>query len=118
MRILDVDQVPLAEAPGLTRHLVEGERVAFAFVSPTGVILFTDLRILIILREHLLDERIETSSYPYREVRHFSINEGQGETTRSTIRIWLGVEPQPLHLRANAGTELGGLQRMLAASLS
>ena len=117
MRILDVDQVPPNQAPELTGHLVEGEQVHFAFVSATGLILFTSLRIMIVQREHLLDERLDTMSYPYREVRHFSLVEGTAASTRSALRIWLGAEPQPLQLRANEGTELGPLQRLLASRL-
>jgi hypothetical protein len=117
MRILDVDQVAPAEAQGLTDHLIEDERIEAAFLSATGFILFTELRILIVQREHLLDERVETSSYPYRQLRHFALAEGQGEGSRSTIRIWLGSEPQPLQLRANPGTAFVGLQRLLAARL-
>ncbi|HEX8572855.1 MAG TPA: PH domain-containing protein [Allosphingosinicella sp.] len=117
MRILDVDQAAPAEAAALTDHLVPGEAVHAAFVAPTGSILFTDRRILIAQREHLLEARIETSSWPYREVRHFSIQEGVAAESRTTVRVWLGEEAQPLHLRANPGTDLRPLQRLLAERL-
>jgi hypothetical protein len=118
MRILDVDHSPPDEAAALTAHLVVEEVVHAAFVAPTGLILFTDRRILLVQREHLLEARIETSSYPYRAVRHFSIQEGESGQSRSTVRIWLGDEAQPLHLRANAGTDLRPLQRLLAERLA
>jgi len=117
MRILDVDQVSPAQAATLTTHLVEGERVHAAFQSATGAILFTDLRILLAQREHLLEEKIETSSYPYRELRHFALTEGQSGASRSVLRIWLGAEPQPLHLRANPDADFTDLQRLLASKL-
>jgi hypothetical protein len=117
MRILDVDQVAPSEAIALTEHLIEDEPIHVAFVSATGLILFTELRILTVQREHLLDERIETSSYPYRELRHFSLAEAPSGSARTAIRIWLGAEPQPLQLRANPGTGFVGLQRLLAAKI-
>ena len=117
MRILDVDQAPPAEATGLTGHLVAGETVHAAFRAPTGAILFTDRRIVIAQREHLLEARVETSSWPYRAVRHFSIQEGEAADSRAAIRIWLGDEAQPLHLRANPGTDLRALQGLLAGKL-
>jgi hypothetical protein len=116
MRILDVDELSPTEAAERTRHLVEGERVHAGFSAATGLILFTDLRILIVQREHLLQEKIETSSYPWRQLRHFSITDA-AEGNRSVVRIWIADEPQPLHLRANAGTELDALQRLLAMKL-
>jgi hypothetical protein len=118
MRILDVDQSPPADAAALTAHLVPGETVHAAFVAPTGAILFTDRRIVLAQREHLLEARIETGSWPYRSVRHFSIQEGEAAESRSTIRVWLGDESQPLHLRANPGTDLRPLQRLLADKLA
>ena len=118
MRILDVDQSPAADAARLTAHLVEGETVHAAFAAPTEIILFTNRRILLAQREHLLEARIETSSYPYRAVRHFSIQEGKSAESRSALRIWLGDEAQPLHLRANPGTDLRPLQRLLAEQLA
>jgi hypothetical protein len=118
MRILDVDQAPTGEAAALTPHLAPGETIDAAFAAPTGAILFTDRRIVIAQREHLLEVRTETSSYPYRSVRHFSIQEGESAGSRSAVRIWLGDEAQPLHLRANPGTDLRPLQRLLADRLA
>jgi hypothetical protein len=116
MRILDVDAVSPADARLYTEHLVDGEAVGALFVSTTGTIMFTDLRILLLVREHLLEEKAETISYPYREVRRFSIQEGA--ESRSNLRIWLGEDGHPLHLRANPGTELHSLQRLLAEKLA
>ncbi|HYD36352.1 MAG TPA: PH domain-containing protein [Allosphingosinicella sp.] len=117
MRILDVDQVPPLDAAVLTAHLVTGEAVHAAYSAPTGAILFTDRRILMVQREHLLEARIETSSWPYRAVRHFSIQEGEAEDSRTAMRIWLGDETHPLHLRANPGADLRALQGLLADKL-
>ena len=116
MRILDVAPARPSEARGLTAHLFDEEEVLAAFASPTGSVLFTARRILLVQREHLLEARVETSSYPYREVRRFSIQEGADG--RSAVRIWLGDEDHPLHLRAQAGAELSRLQHLLAERLA
>jgi len=115
MRILDIEPVSPAEASALTPHLVEGEAADAAFASPTGSVLFTPLRLLLVTREKLLEEKVETASWPYREIRHFSIQDS--EDGRAALRIWLGAEAQPLHLRARAGIDLGPLQRLLAERL-
>jgi hypothetical protein len=117
MRILDVDQAAPSDAAALTNHLVPDETVHAAFVASTGAILFTDRRIVLAQREHLLEARTETSSWPYRSVRHFSIQEGEASDSRTIVRVWLGDDPQPLHLRANPGTDLRPLQRLLADRL-
>ena len=117
MRILDVDAVAPAEASALTGHLLADEAVHAAFQSPTGAVIFTEGRIVLIQRESLLEEKIETSSFSYRAVHHFALTEGAAASSRTALRIWLGAEPQPLHLRAGAGTDLTALQRLLAAKI-
>jgi hypothetical protein len=117
MRILDVDAIAAAEAAGLTPHLLAGEDVEAGFRSPTAMVLFTGRRILLVQREALLDERVETSSFSYRAMRQFSVLEGSGGEGRGAVKIWLGADPQPLHLRAGPGTDLRALQQLLAAKL-
>jgi hypothetical protein len=115
MRILDVEAASSAEARELSSHLVEDEAVQAAFASAVGAVLFTDRRIVLVQREHLLEEKVEATSWPWRALRHFAVQESAGG--RAILRIWLGDDPQPLHLRAASGTDLRGLQRLLVARL-
>ena len=117
MRIFNVDSVAPADRPALGGLLLPEERVEVAFTSPTTRILFSDRRIIVEQTQNLLSERVETSSFSYRSMQHFSLLEGAAEG-RSEIRIWLASDPQPLHLRANEGTELAALHRLLAEKLS
>jgi hypothetical protein len=116
MRILDVEEVEGGEGSLVTGQLVEGETVHAAFRSPTASVLFTDRRILLVEQSALLDVRVETSSFSYRAMRQFSLLEA-GSDRRAAIRIWLGGDPQPLHLRGNPGTDMARLQRLLAEKL-
>lgn len=118
MRILDVDQVPPAEAAELTPHLLAGEPVLAAFRATTAAVVLTELRILLAVREALLVEKVETGSWPWRAVQHFALLEAAGDESRAALKIWLGSEPQPLHLRANPGTDLRPIQRLLAERLA
>lgn len=95
-----------------------GEEVRAAFISATGAILFTGRRILIVTHEHLLEERVETSSYPYREVRRFALQESASGEGLRQLRIWLGDEDHPLQLRARGDTDLRPLHRLLAEMLA
>ena len=119
MRILDVERVASADVSALTAHLMPGEPVHLAFRSATGAIIFAETRMILILKENLLEEKTETSSYSYRAIRHFSLTEGGGGGAggRGVVRIWLGDE-QPLHLRGSTGADLAALQLHLAARLA
>jgi len=116
MRILDVEAASPSDARELGGHLVEGEKVHAAFASAVGAVLFTERRILLVQREHLLEEKIEATSWPWRELRHFAIQESAGG--RAMLRLWLGDDPQPLHLRAGSGTDLRPLQDLLVSKIA
>jgi hypothetical protein len=117
MRIFDVDAIAPGDQEGLTDQLLPDEQVHLAYRAATSTILFTDRRILTVQLQVLLSERLETSSFSYRAMRQFALLEGASAETRSEIRIWIGADAHPLHLRANAGTNLTALQRLLAQML-
>lgn len=117
MRILNVDSVAPSERAGLSDQLLPDESVEAAFQSQTTTVLFTDRRIVTMQLQVLLAERLETSSYSYRAIRQFSMIQGSPPESRSEIRVWLGADPQPLHLRANDGTDLAPLHRLLAEKM-
>ena len=118
MRIFNVDSVAAADRTGLSDQLLLNERIEEAFRSPASTILFTERRIVTIQLQVLLTERLETSSFSYRAMRQFSMVQGAPHESRSEIRIWLGADPQPLHLRANEGTDLAPLHRILGEKMA
>ncbi|MDP8993460.1 MAG: PH domain-containing protein [Pseudomonadota bacterium] len=117
MRIFDVDTLDPAALDDLAGHLIPGEVVEEAFGASGTTILFTDRRIVTMRVHALLAERLETTSYPYRAIRSFTLLQGAPGESRTEFRIWLDSDAHPLHLRANSGTGLGKLQRLLAAKL-
>ena len=117
MRIFDVDSIAASERERLTDPLLPGEAIREAFRAASTTILFTDRRILTIQLHVLLSERLETSSFSYRALRQFSMLQGASSEGRSEVKIWLGADTQPLHLRANEGTDLAALHRLLAEML-
>lgn len=117
MRIFNVDAINPADVPGFTDQLMPGETVRAAFASETTTILFTERRIVTIQLQVLLTERLETSSFSWRAMRQFSMLQGAASEGRSELKIWLGADPQPLHLRAGEDTDLASLHRLLVEKL-
>ena len=118
MRIMDVERIGPEDRKELTDRLLSGEELHEAFRASGSTILFTDRRIVTVQRQVLLTERIETTSFSYGTLRQFSILEGAPPETRAELRIWIGSEPNPLHLRANDGGDLKRLEQLLAARLT
>lgn len=117
MRIFNVDAIAPEDVAALGVQLLPDEVVHAAFNAATSTILFTDRRIVTIQLQVLLAERVETSSFSYSAMHQFSMLQGTPPESRSEIRIWLGNDAHPLHLRANEGTDLTPLHRLLATRL-
>ena len=117
MRIFDVDTIAPSERQRIADPLLPDETIREAFRAASTTILFTDRRILTVQLHVLLTERLETSSFSYRTLRQFSMLRGSSSEGRSEVKIWLGTDTQPLHLRANEGTDLAALHRLLAEML-
>ncbi len=118
MRIFDVDAIDPQDPAALSNQLLPGEVVHQAFKATSTTILFTERRIMTAQLHTLLNERLETSSYSYGAMRQFSALQGAPGESRSEVKIWIGADAQPLHLRANAGTDFTPLQQLLAQKLS
>ena len=117
MRIFDVDQIEQQDDPGVGDGLPAGEAIEEAFRGAGTTILFTSRRIVTVQLQVVISERVETTSYSYRSIRQFSLVEGVAGAARSEIKIWFGVDAQPLHLRANAGTDFARLHALLVDRL-
>lgn len=114
LRTFDVAPLDPADYAAYSAHLLEGERVELAFRGETTTVLFTDRRIVTVQIQIVINERIETATISYRAVRQFALNRAADGAGRSEFRIQLEADSNPLHLRANPGTDFGPLQTLLA----
>lgn len=117
MRTFDVDRLGHADEEALAGNLVPGERIEAGFGGARGTILFTDRRIVTIQLLVVIAERLETTSYSYRAVRSFALNQPAEGAGRTELKIALDSDEHPLHLRANPGTDFGPVLALLAAHL-
>jgi hypothetical protein len=118
MRTFDVDSIAAAAAESdFAERLLPGETIEAGFHGERGTILFTDRRMITVQLLVVISERIETSSYSYRAVRSFSLNQPVDGNGRSELRIILDSDDHPLHLRANPGTDFGPVIALLTHHL-
>ena len=117
MRTFDVGPLTREDARDFADYLLPGERIEIGYRGASTTVLFTDRRIVTVQLQVVIAERIETTSISYRAVRLFSLNRGANGEGRSEFKIALEQEAQPLHLRANPGTDFTPLQGLLAARI-
>ena len=117
LRTFDVAALPTEDVSGFDEHLLAGERTELGYRGEATTVLFTDRRIVMVQRQIVISEWIETTSISYRAVRQFSLSRPAAGEGRTEFRILIESEPHPLHLRAAPGTDFTPLQALLAARL-
>lgn len=103
-----------ALAEELEPVLIDGEDVEAAFKSDRDLFVFTTKRLIFVDRESLSGRRVEYRSIPYRSIHQFSVETSGRFDRAADLRIWIAGEVRPFEYELRRGTDIVGLQRMLA----
>ena len=85
-----------------------------AFKIDRDLFVFTTRRLLFIDRESLTGKKIEYRSIPYRSIHQFSVETAGRFDRGAELRVWIAGEVRPFEYEFGKGTDIVGLQRMLA----
>ena len=106
------------DAKGLQRDLeailVDGEQVVRAFRIVRDLFIFTDRRLVLIDKQGLTGKKAEYHSIPYRSITHFSVETAGTFDMDSELKIYISSNPMPIEREFKRGTDLVGVQKMLA----
>ncbi len=94
--------------------LVDGEDIEAAFKVGHDLFVFSSKRLVFIDHESLAGKRVEYHSIPYRSIRQFSVETSGTFDRDAELRVWVAGESRPLEYECRKGTDIIGIQRMLA----
>jgi hypothetical protein len=98
----------------LNAILVEGEQVVRAFRIIRDLFIFTDKRLVLIDKQGLTGRKAEYHSIPYKSITHFSVETAGTFDMDSELKIYISSNPVPIEREFKRGTDLVGVQKMLA----
>lgn len=98
----------------LAATLVEGENVVKGFKIIRDLFIFTDRRLILIDKQGMSGKKVEYHSIPYKSVSHFSVETGGTFDMDAELKIHISGSSMPIQRDFKKGTDIIGVQRMLA----
>ena len=106
---VDVDQI----RSDLEPLLVSDETIVLAFQVVRDVLVFTDLRLIIIDKQGMTGRKRHIQSIPYRSITMFSIETAGHFDVDSEMTLWISGQP-PIQRDLSRRANIAGIQRALA----
>jgi len=98
----------------LDATIVEGETVVKAFKILRDSFIFTDKRLLLIDKQGFTGKKAEYHSIPYKSISHFSVETAGTFDTDAEMKIYISGNPTPIEREFKRGTDIVGVQKVLA----
>jgi len=98
----------------LDATIVEGETVVKAFKIFRDLFIFTDKRLLLIDKQGLTGKKAEYHSIPYKSISHFSVETAGTFDMDAEMKIYISGNPTPIEREFKRGTDIVGVQKVLA----
>jgi Bacterial PH domain len=98
----------------LDATMVEGETVVKAFKIVRDLFVFTDKRLLLIDKQGLTGKKAEYHSIPYKSISRFSVETAGTFDMDAEMKIYISGNPTPIRREFKRGTDIVGVQKVLA----
>ena len=94
--------------------LIEGEQIQRAFKVVRDVFVFTDKRLLLVDKQGMTGKKVDYHSIPYKSISHFSTETAGTFDRDAELKIWISGSSTPIERQFTKGTDIVGVQKMLA----
>ncbi|MEO6361005.1 MAG: PH domain-containing protein [Sphingomicrobium sp.] len=94
--------------------LLDDESILAAFKTLRDVVFLTELRLCLINIQGWTGKKVEVTSIPYRSIVRYSLETAGTFDLDADLNIWLSSTQHPLEIKIGRGSDLPGIQRILA----
>lgn len=99
------------------RILATGERVEKAYRLVRDLVVFTDVRLVLVDKQGVTGSKIEYHSVPYRAITHFSVETAGHFDLEAELKIWISGSGTPISKSFGRGVSVYEVQAVLAGYL-
>ncbi|WP_243547330.1 PH domain-containing protein [Pseudodesulfovibrio tunisiensis] len=97
--------------------LGDSERVLAAYKIIRDLFVFTTGRLILVDKQGLTGKKVEYNSIPYKSITRFAVESAGHFDMDSELKIWISGHGDPVVRELKAGTDVVGVQKMLANSV-
>lgn len=108
----DVD--PRALQADLAPILLPGEEIELAFQIVRDLVVFTDLRLVLVDKQGMSGRKRQYQSIPYRSITMFSVETAGTFDADAEMALWISGQTQPFRHAIGRGSNVSGIQKALA----
>ena len=94
--------------------LIEGEEIVGAFKIVRDLFVFTQHRLILADKQGLTGKKVAYHSIPYRNISQFTVETAGHFDMDSELLICVSGIPIPIKTEFRKGTDIRGIQRLLA----
>lgn len=94
--------------------LIPTESIEEAYKVIRDLIIFTNMRLILIDKQGMTGKKTEIHSYPYKSINHFSIETAGTFDMEAELKIWLSGSSMPIEKNFNKSTNIKVIQKTLA----
>jgi len=94
--------------------LADGETIEKAFRLVRDLYVFTNKRLVLVDRQGMTGSKVAYHSIPYKSITHFSVETAGSFDRDAELRIWVSGTDAPIKKEFKRGSDIVGMQRMLA----
>jgi hypothetical protein len=94
--------------------LGDGERIEKAYVIIRDAMLFTNRRVILVIKQGVTGRKVEYHSLPYRAITHFSVETAGHLDLEAELRIWVSGLAEPFCMTFNRRLNIYAVQAVLA----
>lgn len=94
--------------------LLADEKILVAFKTMRDVVFLTGDRLCLINIQGLTGKKVEVTSIPYRSIVRYSLETAGTFDLDADLRIWISGTHEPLEIKIGRGSDLPGVQQILA----
>lgn len=111
----EIDAAEVQEEFG--RILAQGERVERAYRLVRDLMVFTDVRLILVDKQGMTGSKVEYHSVPYRAITHFSVETAGHFDLEAELKIWISGTATPVSKQFGRGLSIYEVQGVLAGYL-
>ncbi|MES2661285.1 MAG: PH domain-containing protein [Verrucomicrobiota bacterium] len=94
--------------------LLDGEPITGAFKVVRDLFVFTPWRLILADKQGITGKKVEYHSIPYKSISQFSVETAGHFDMDAELKIWISSNPVPLKKEFKKGTDILGIQKLLA----
>lgn len=95
--------------------ITEDEKVEKAYKLIRDLMVFTDMRLILIDKQGVSGKKIEYHSIPYKSITHFSVETAGTFDLDAELKIWLSGASEPIIKQFKKDNSIFDVQKALAS---